>query len=1223
MAIEKKDFFGGLNSDIEDRLLPNGDYRYALNIRASKSDGSNEGAIENTKGNTLVSTFLGSGRYKCIGAYDNKLSNRLYYFVWSEIGNHSILEYNADNNTIQLVIYGAALNFQEFNVIPEQNIALIENLLYWTDGVNPPRKININRAKSGLISGFDDTVISAIKAAPVYAPQTSFETDTTVKQNSVRGKLFQFRYAWIYEDNEQSAWSPISKVALPLDEGQYRPNQFYPTELNNNIRIDIDLGGIDVKRVKIAFREGNKGDFYLFKDIDKTINIPLPTSYNFFNDESYSALDNNGQQGMRLFDWLPLKADSQALIDGNIITYGGITEGYDPVEINVDIAKVTGTLPKTAPPDKANLLTNQYTPTGTYGVPLTPSSTANDFRNFFNRTSGSNTIAGISWFFKWSKGSIPNFSGLSGYNFNTLLNISRDPAGSGWESGDPDSIWVSEIHSLECLLKNDNQSLGTIKPGVRVILSLNISWYNFQNLSPNSRVFTFQEITTATDTATSILNRFKTQINAITYNDNNVNLSFSCSVGSYSRAYGYDINVVQSPTYGSILDVQVKALVPPANVIGTLNLPIPCLVGTSSINIDTYSAWTTKSLKTLKMGAKHSIGIVYKDKYGRSGLTNAPLNKSFYVEFPTERGISNGSITDVVGLDLTINHKAPLWASTYQIVYTGNQTIEKIETSAGYNGFIQLRLKSVANASGVNDALQGSFTNLETYKNSTSEVIELNYEFTKGDRIRFIKDGSDNYYQSYVDVEVVSYDSTAKSIIFKKPNITITGDVVVEIYTPKKTISNEFYYEVGEAFPCIDGEHYGDINQVIDSSGIVTAPAVVQLRDIGDVYLKYRISPIFTQVEDYNFSDFYSSDSWDKGRTNIIDNNIKQIYRPSTIRFSKPFIPETNINGLSRFDDFSFEAYDQKYGSIKLMYAEDKSLNIFQQLKVGQIGVGQNTIYGNDGNVIGTVRNETKVLSDIRYYAGEYGIGNHPESFAVYGNMKYWVDVKRGVVLRLGGDGITPISEYGMHNYFNDTLESLNTNAANTKIFGVYDVRFDEYIIHLTSDNVKETIAFSEYKKKWVTFYSYMPDFMISNKSGLVSFKEGQLYTHNTSNNYNRFYNSQYNTIIEFLSNIEPSAIKFYNSIFVEASHVFAMSSATNQYGQKTSLLTSDFEDSEGVWKAALLKDENTPNVQNALIEGDTMRCHSLTIRLENNDPELVKLFSVGLNLNLSELTNR
>ena len=55
MAELKHTFTSGrMNKDLDDRLVPNGEYIDALNIQVSSSEGSDVGAIENILGNVLV-----------------------------------------------------------------------------------------------------------------------------------------------------------------------------------------------------------------------------------------------------------------------------------------------------------------------------------------------------------------------------------------------------------------------------------------------------------------------------------------------------------------------------------------------------------------------------------------------------------------------------------------------------------------------------------------------------------------------------------------------------------------------------------------------------------------------------------------------------------------------------------------------------------------------------------------------------------------------------------------------------------------------------------------------------------------------------------------------------------------------------------------------------------------------------------------------------------------
>jgi mannose/fructose/N-acetylgalactosamine-specific phosphotransferase system component IID len=45
---------GKMNKDLDERLVPNGEYRDAMNIQVSTSEGSEVGTIQNILGNSIV-----------------------------------------------------------------------------------------------------------------------------------------------------------------------------------------------------------------------------------------------------------------------------------------------------------------------------------------------------------------------------------------------------------------------------------------------------------------------------------------------------------------------------------------------------------------------------------------------------------------------------------------------------------------------------------------------------------------------------------------------------------------------------------------------------------------------------------------------------------------------------------------------------------------------------------------------------------------------------------------------------------------------------------------------------------------------------------------------------------------------------------------------------------------------------------------------------------------
>ena len=67
-----------------------------------------------------------------------------YYYDPSD--NNFIIKYNAQSQNANILVQGAFLNFSKEN--PIYGVNVLENLLFWTDNRNQPRKINIEKAVS-------------------------------------------------------------------------------------------------------------------------------------------------------------------------------------------------------------------------------------------------------------------------------------------------------------------------------------------------------------------------------------------------------------------------------------------------------------------------------------------------------------------------------------------------------------------------------------------------------------------------------------------------------------------------------------------------------------------------------------------------------------------------------------------------------------------------------------------------------------------------------------------------------------------------------------------------------------------------------------------------------------------------------------------------------------------------------------------------------------------
>ncbi|MAO25585.1 MAG: hypothetical protein CMJ25_33010 [Phycisphaerae bacterium] len=185
---------GKMNKDLDERLVPNGEYRDALNLDLANSENGNVGSLQNIKGTLELKGKLGqpdwSGSYidalsnpVCIGSIRNDVSECIYWFIASN-NISTIAEYNQTTGDIAPVIVDTLniLKFSEDYLITGINI--IEDFLFWTDDQTEPKKINIKKFKTGSTDFLTHTKI------PQYIPdQQTYSENLTGQPNFVEADV--------------------------------------------------------------------------------------------------------------------------------------------------------------------------------------------------------------------------------------------------------------------------------------------------------------------------------------------------------------------------------------------------------------------------------------------------------------------------------------------------------------------------------------------------------------------------------------------------------------------------------------------------------------------------------------------------------------------------------------------------------------------------------------------------------------------------------------------------------------------------------------------------------------------------------------------------------------------------------------------------------------------------------------------------------------------------
>lgn len=270
MAEIKNNFLGSkMNQDIDDRLMPNNEYRYALNLEVNRSEASDVGTLQNILGNSLAVDFRsisGINNIECIGVLADDSTNNIYVFLTNNTGTaysptakNYIYVYNNKLPTTfptnpVLLVSGEFLNFSTQS--PIFGINLIENLLFWTDNRNQPRRINVAKANPQQLSVPTyytiEEQISVAQLSPLGAPELfresvlepgSYETTMYDVYNEflpngtpnpyyqenypgdpvyLESKYVRFSYRYKFEDNEYSIMAPFTQIAyIPKQDGYF------------------------------------------------------------------------------------------------------------------------------------------------------------------------------------------------------------------------------------------------------------------------------------------------------------------------------------------------------------------------------------------------------------------------------------------------------------------------------------------------------------------------------------------------------------------------------------------------------------------------------------------------------------------------------------------------------------------------------------------------------------------------------------------------------------------------------------------------------------------------------------------------------------------------------------------------------------------------------------------------------------------------------------------
>ncbi len=349
-----------MNKSVDERLVPNGEYIDAQNIRMGSTEDSEIGAVENTKGNTQLTTLVYpptgtalSENATCLGAYSDGANETMYWFVHDPAFTEGatgkldlIVSFDTKDSILTYHLISiddgggtnTSLNFDPQYLFT--GIDLVEDLLFFTDDKNPPRKINVLKGYAQPTAFIDEATlyedVLVLKRPPNNSPEISVTNNGQPGQpgtdNYLEERLICFGYRYRYEDGEYSATSQFSAPAFVSKPFSFTDEAFLNEGMVNSANacnITVNTGGTLVVGYDLLFKEMDDNIIRVIQKVNKSddgIADNAEQTYTFDKSKIYTILPES--EILRLYDNVPRLAKAQTVL-GNRLVYGNYMEGYD------------------------------------------------------------------------------------------------------------------------------------------------------------------------------------------------------------------------------------------------------------------------------------------------------------------------------------------------------------------------------------------------------------------------------------------------------------------------------------------------------------------------------------------------------------------------------------------------------------------------------------------------------------------------------------------------------------------------------------------------------------------------------------------------------------------------------------------------------------------------------------------------------------------------------
>jgi hypothetical protein len=1196
MPPEIKMLAGALNLDDPLESLGKAFHRDARNI---EFDGTPPNRRVKTKpGNIAVSNALlpATGTNKTICRKYDSITKRIYFFNYNSGGKHGIYFYNTIPGTFQRLIEVGINTIGDplaFNAESHTNFDIIYgdsvqgDILYWLDSLGRASKINVSRALAGGYGNIQRSFLDVAKEPADIPPYVVYETDATNTVNNLRKKLFKYKVRWVFDDNDKSVTSSQSELPLPLD--PFNQTTDADPTLNCRTAIVYQTGPSNVKKIELlaAVSLGNVfSDFFLIQSIEKSVSgIPDNdvATFLFYNNQAYNYIDV--QESIQLFDYVPLASRAQTLLNGSVLSYGNITEGY-PNLTNFTFSSNTSNLSQSqilfySGVYFARLIANQGGMSG------------------FGSGNIHIVVRGVVFSLSFSLDTYVVYM-TDGTNITYTLNTGDDAAAV------IEGLRVNALSKGYTIISAGNNDLYVFKTGISLARARITSDYTYNSLFNNAYM---------TDDWSSKHGYGLVYLDQ-KYKTNGVVYTSGFSVTSIAFAE-VDPSQPYIPRYLATIYHQPPDWAYYVQWVRTKDLSkskiqqwitdrtfkdtsaVSGLLKYAYVSIESLNAFV-KANPGSPLGYGFSPGdrIKFMKRYNADSTTaNLYGDKK---DFEIVASLTNPTINGEIKSGQFIKFVLPTTDGSFDFGTTGfaNYFIELYTAAQSVAGGLDAYFEYGERYAIGNPTLSNRFHQGMLQNQTADYATPATYEFFKGDdfiKLRSVQAGNVYTYDilngnmtagrflfgltfvdsTYADAGITAQSVAMANISGNTPSggITPSSDtrwflksIPNNTFRIQGTISINFTTDVpGDVWRIFILNRFNERQYLVNNFSAGTAgvytftiDTITTLEDDRIFFIAeggerplsvlsneitFSIDHVISQkMIDQNFSDYFPSAVNSNGRSFIYDQNANQVTYPVMYRWGLAYQTNTNINKTNRFYPANFDEVDRSKGAIMKLGILDRELIFFQERKIGHTGIFQKFITDSGNNTSLITTNDIITSNNVQYYQGDVGCTNQPTCVVQSEYVFYGIDAIKNIIWRLSRDGITDLTElYKVKSWASANLPKyLNPGTyafgGSQKVLGTFNLRPDnigEYLLLAqgTSTVAGETFAFEEKYNSFTSKIDIDCDAIVSAENVLYAFKNGVLWKESTANAYAVFFNTQYAASITLVFNDSEPVKKLFNTL--------------------------------------------------------------------------------------------